>query len=288
MDRQLKENKKHGELDFPFTVYQCLIDSDFECCLHWHDEIEITLILEGETIHKINLDSFTLKEGDIVITPPKYLHSIKGIGDCKTLCFVFDINNLLVSINDKCYRNYFLPIVNGNYQIPSIISKNNTTYQEIKNSLININKLYHERNLAYELKIKSEIFNIFFLLFSKNFINKTKIENTHIIHKLKLAIEFIQNNYSENISINDIANSCFFNEFYFMKFFKKHMTITVNEYLSFYRLEKSIDYLLGTNDKITDIALNCGFNSSAYFIKIFKEKYKTTPTAYRSYYRDNK
>ena len=56
---------------------------------------------------------------------------------------------------------------------------------------------------------------------------------------------------------------------------------TTSDYIKNFRLEKSIQLLLGSDEDITTIYLNCGFNSGQAFNKAFKKKYGDTPSEYR-------
>ena len=53
------------------------------------------------------------------------------------------------------------------------------------------------------------------------------------------------------------------------------------QYLTNYRLEKSIEYLHHSSHSITDIALLCGFNSSSYFTEVFRRELRCTPSEYK-------
>ena len=71
------------------------------------------------------------------------------------------------------------------------------------------------------------------------------------------------------------------NEFYFMKFFKKYMNLTVNEYLNNYRLRRAYKLIKNTDLSITEIAFLSGYNNSRYFIVQFKKMYNITPKELR-------
>ena len=83
------------------------------------------------------------------------------------------------------------------------------------------------------------------------------------------------------ITIKNVSALCGFSESHFMKLFKELTGMSFNAYLVNYRLELSAKQLIETNQKIIDIATNCGFNNHSYFTRAFLKKYGLTPAKYR-------
>lgn len=102
-------------------------------------------------------------------------------------------------------------------------------------------------------------------------------------HKIKTALYYVQNSYAKNITVKEAATLCGFYESHFMKLFKELTGMSFTAYLVNYRLELSAKQLLETDQKIIDIAANCGFNNHSYFTRPFLKKYGITPAKYRDY-----
>ena len=92
---------------------------------------------------------------------------------------------------------------------------------------------------------------------------------------------YIYKNYTQNISLNDIAESGNICRSKCCKLFKKYLNQTPIDFLNTYRLEISKSLLINSNLNITEIALNSGFNHLSYFSKLFYQKYNFTPKEYR-------
>lgn len=81
------------------------------------------------------------------------------------------------------------------------------------------------------------------------------------------AADYIKLNYSEKISIKEIADQLYLSPNYLSELFKKHTGKTISEYLTEYRLEKACQLL---------------DHAERYFSNMFKKKYGMTPTEYRN------
>lgn len=99
--------------------------------------------------------------------------------------------------------------------------------------------------------------------------------------KLEPAIRFINENYAQNLKLEDIAQKAFLNPIYFLRLFKKCFKITPNHYLNMIRLQEACRLLMKTNLSIREIAVSTGFCNQFYFSKVFKSHFRKTPLEYR-------
>ncbi|MEL7654383.1 MAG: AraC family transcriptional regulator [Bacillota bacterium] len=99
------------------------------------------------------------------------------------------------------------------------------------------------------------------------------------------AIAYMNSHFSEKITINDLAKQAARSSGHFSKVFKSVTGMTPMDYLSMIRIQKARNLLINTMNSMTEIALECGFNTSSYFSSCFLEKYKTTPSAFRQNFK---
>ena len=283
----LKENRKHGDYIMPFSLYKGTINENFSYVpMHWHEELEIIFISSGTCDYKIDLSSFIVNKGDLLIVGSQKLHSLSLIPNknMEWVSFVFNMNMLKSLDSDGTLLKYIAPILNGNHELPIKINKDNIGYSNLLSTFENIIECYSKKELAYELELKSLLFYFFALLYKNNLI--TNHENKNILtskttDKIKSVLNYINDHYYENISISTLANLCDYSEYHFMRFFKKHMGLTCIQYINNYRLEKATHLLTSSNDSIMNISLEVGFDNLSYFNKLFKKKYNITPKEFR-------
>ena len=107
------------------------------------------------------------------------------------------------------------------------------------------------------------------------------MENKNLITK---AIQFIQKNPKENLSLQSIADNAGFSLTYFDAMFRQHTGYSPVEYARIYKLTRSALELRGTEKTILDIALDFGYASPESFTRAFKNFYSITPSEYRERY----
>ncbi len=94
-------------------------------------------------------------------------------------------------------------------------------------------------------------------------------------------VDYIDSSLEEDISIDDIAGTFYFNRHYLMKFFKKEMGVTITQYRNYQKVRNSIPDLLYTKDKILKIALTHGFHSLEYYSETFYKVVGMSPIQFR-------
>ncbi|MGN1151762.1 MAG: AraC family transcriptional regulator [Lachnospiraceae bacterium] len=277
-----KEDAKHGEALFPVQKYITRLAADYPVVTtHWHEEAELTLITRGNCLYQIDLVDHEVKEGDILFIPPLFLHSI-SLGTSEEILsetYVFHLNFLGGNSTDICATHYLAPMMNQEFSMPCLISPEHPAYASLRKILNQITSLYDEAVTGYELALKSLFLQAVFLLLQYSEKTDSHDTGTHS-DKLKNVLDYIEFHLAEPISISELAKLCYFSDYHFMRFFKKHMNMTCVEYINNLRLEKSVELFEQGNDSILDVSLSVGFRNLSYFHRAFKKKYHMTPLAF--------
>ncbi len=99
---------------------------------------------------------------------------------------------------------------------------------------------------------------------------------------LRPALEYIENNYSRQITLDGMAAICNISSSYFSKLFKRDIGENFANYINKIRIRKAKELLETSNDSITNISMDLGFEECGYFIKVFKRLEGVTPAVYRN------
>ncbi len=98
---------------------------------------------------------------------------------------------------------------------------------------------------------------------------------------IREAIAFIEQNYQNDITIEDIANWCNLNRSYLTKLFKKDKNISLQQFLIKYRMSKACEKLKMTSLSIKDIGESIGYSNQLNFSRAFKNEFGISPSNYR-------
>ena len=95
------------------------------------------------------------------------------------------------------------------------------------------------------------------------------------------AVQYIENNFYRNISLEEVSQVVHMNTAYFSTLFKKQTGKKYIDYVTDLRMEKARKLILNTDLKIVNIAEMVGYSSTKHFARIYKEKYGVTPNGER-------
>lgn len=98
---------------------------------------------------------------------------------------------------------------------------------------------------------------------------------------VKTAIKYIQDNYTLDISVADVAAFLSLDRKYFSRIFKEHLQVSPNEYIMGYRMIKACELLENTQLSINEIAQSVGYDNPFSFSRAFKKLKNLSPDAYR-------
>ncbi len=98
---------------------------------------------------------------------------------------------------------------------------------------------------------------------------------------VQAALEYIDDHFRENISLQDVADNISISKNYLCDIFKKEVGVTFINYVTNLRIEKAKDYLANTDLKMYEVSSAVGYNDYTYFAQIFKKHTGTTLSAYR-------
>ena len=156
-DGSQKELKKHGSDEFPLLVsYEKLSGYKSGSFLwHWHPEIEITLVLDGQILYKVNQCTYHMKAGDILLGNANVLHAgfMEDMKDGKYVSITFLPKIIYGSYGSILRRKYVEPFLH-NFSIPAVYIDYSQPWHEIFSEYVReIITLYEEKKEFYELDI---------------------------------------------------------------------------------------------------------------------------------------
>ncbi len=102
--------------------------------------------------------------------------------------------------------------------------------------------------------------------------------------EIERIIEYMHQNYGQKLNVKKLARTVNMSESHFTRIFKKETGMAPMEYLIGVRLDKARKLLRAGDMNITEVAINCGFNSISHFSSCFTKHLGLTPSEYQSNY----
>lgn len=284
-ESSLRESSPLVTEDFPFRT-DCTNIQEYPCQSfpwHWHEDVEILYIVKGKLCVKIPQRQFILCEGDIIFLPSNVLHSTEAVGNYDGIHkeYIFSPTFIGGNWNSVIMQKYVLPIIKSGID-HIIISPDYRDYTHLTALLDNIQNIARNEVDGFELKIHHNLEEVWMIIrniaLESTFPNSNTFYNQNRLYKM---LEYIQKNYFDDVSLDDIASSAGVSPRECNRCFKNSLGTTTMDYLLDYRINQACKMLVETDLPITTVGQNCGFSSASYFTKRFKEVTGTTPKEYR-------
>lgn len=120
----------------------------------------------------------------------------------------------------------------------------------------------------------------------RNLLQLAKINESAVqCLEIRETIDYMHANIDQKITIEGLAKIARMSKSYFIRNFKKETGQSAINYLNQIRLEQVKRLLLEDNKSMTEIAMECGFNSAAYLSSSFYKKFRMTPSDYQKLFK---
>ena len=282
-----KELKQHGNEQFPFLVsYQKLSEYESGSFMwHWHPEIEITYVRKGTMCYKVNNLVYHLKEGDIVFNNSGALHSgtMENQEDCAYISVTFDPRLIYGFFQSTINSKYVDPVIQDS-MLPAIcIDQSESWHKPFREYLLRIIDLDEKKPDFYELDITICLQSMWRLLLEHiTYEPQASRENSLEYDRIKKILSYIEENYQNKITLNDIAGHIHLCESECTRLFKRHMNTTLFAFLQEYRIERSLEFLQD-DQPVSAVADKAGFSDPNYYSKVFAKIKGCSPREYRKH-----
>lgn len=282
-----QESLQRGNTFFPVQYSLCnTSDPLYNLPIHWHLEMEIIHVLEGKYNAFINTSEMTIPTDEVcIITGGTFHGDGSKLDHCVYESIVFNLE--MIKLNNYSPNNFIDEIIQKKVT-PQVIYTNKDS--SILSTCKNLFTVMKGKKEGYDLQTIGFIFQLLGLIKTEkkyteltgSDLNKRKVHSEY----LKPVFEYINNNYTKQISLEEMADKANLSPKYFCRVFHEVMHYTPFEYLNSFRINCACDKLRKTNEKIINVAYSCGFNDFSYFIKTFKRYKNMTPFKYRNYNGD--
>lgn len=271
----------------PLTQSDCFtlfsrVKKEFTFPLHYHDELELNLIMNAKGARRIVGDHIdTIDDLELVLVGPNLYHAW-FTHQCKseeirevTIQWHKDLfddrllrrNQLsfIRSMVEKSQKGILFSRETAEQVAPRILSLNKKNGFD---SVLELMSILHDLSTSRNMRTLSD----------GSFTNEHFTYNSRRIEK---AFEYMNNNYDKPVTLGEVARLVNMTEVSFSRFLKKRTGNTFIDSLNEIRLGHASRMLIDTTHSVAEISYNCGFNNISNFNRIFKKKKACTPREFR-------
>jgi AraC-like DNA-binding protein len=276
-----------------------------EC--HWHQDLEFIVILEGKMTYHVNDQVYPLGEGDGILVNTNRLHfgaaddaafskAFNGEqksgthGECVFLCLL--LHPSLLCAHPYIESRFVNALLYDRRFDALFFSATATGWRaQVLERIRALAELARHDPDDAALEVQSRFYALWALLFANTIhrVEREKPDEKFIVNQediaIKRMISFIQKNFSEKITLNDIAKAGRVSTSTCCRVFKKVLRKSVFDYLLHFRIRRSLSLLANERMSITEAAFASGFSASSYYGEIFKRILGMSPGEYRRKFR---
>lgn len=282
-DETLRETVCHGSDEYPFKYYnEDIWLFDFHCIdWHWHSEVEFVFIEKGTAEFLVGSGRYVLTEGTGIFINSQVIHRFEASESVIIPNIVFS-PSLLSAEDSLIYRKYIQPLLDSSVEC-LIFSPEVPWQKEVLKNLLLVFDVQDTESIG-EIKTVELLLKIWETVYKNANISESipaAKATAHTQAQLQIMMQYIHKNYSEHITLADIAQTVSVSKSSALNIFNKYLRISPVSYLINYRLKRAAKLLASTDSSIYSIASNTGFENVGYFCRSFKELFGVTPSEYR-------
>lgn len=239
---------------------------------HVHRTMEIGLVLEGDGLMRVNDNSFSVHKGSLYFFNAGEPHEIIAVSPEGLKIAYQMVASSFCGEYLSCFRNL------------EILKNDLSTYlspaqaYELTSLLVAFMRSYMaDDSDTYGLRCICSICQLYGKLL-EYVPYRQMTESAYLFRNKKMArlsriTEYIDTNYSEKITLEELANRENVTKTYLSHFIHDNLNMTFQEYVSSVRFERALKLIRSTSMCLTDISVVCGFSDVKYLSKMLEKRF---------------
>ena len=277
MKKAFHETKIYSQ-NIPIQAFK---ETNFSFIAHWHLDVELIYVLNGTIQVGINSENRVISKGGFAICGSGDIHFYNSDDPESEVMIVIFRPDLIESFGSwPKFIRFVTPFIDKNQPFYKNISK--PTLKRIEKIFKLLITEYEQKQSSYDMFIKGLLYELCGIALRNIPCCSTETKrDSKVFSEIKaiqLALNYLEDNYANDISLDDLAVHVYMSPFHFSRLFRNICGTSFKTYLNTTRINKAETLLSTTDLPIVDIALDCGFNSVRTFNRVFKSIKGKTPS----------
>lgn len=245
---------------------------------HWHAEVELIQVCEGSILVGINHETRVLHQGDMAVCSSGDIHFY----DCKGYDSIIRLIIFRPELVDSAggWPRAFA------FDSPFFCGQTcSALLRSYENAFLAIKEEATKKDALAPMLVKGSLLTLCATLARTasfhTIVTKKPAAGRHRMQSMQDALSFIESNYMADIRLQDAAAAANMSIYHFSRLFMSVAGMGYKSYLSQLRVNKAEALLKNSDNTITEIALQCGFDSIRTFNRVFRAVHGSTPSRAR-------
>lgn len=300
VDDHNRELSAHGTETFPVTVNHddLWMFEGRNVPIHWHNEIEFCLPRKGTAVCQIYQESYTIPAGSAILigsNVPHSCHSLTGESVLYSSIIAapeFISGEIGGDVERKCMRPFLEGSagpcirIDGGEADGTESNGIGAEFRRLLQMLDEIDRLYTEKPLCHELRIKGLLCEILAALLPEAYRNPANKRLQSVsassaeLERLQLTLDYLHQHYDSVVSLQELADLTHLSREACCRNFRRMTGKSITEYLQEYRVTQSLPLIRSGRYSISQVAELCGFSNASRFAAAFRKRMGINPGHY--------
>lgn len=274
-----KEEISYSERLPAKIIHQTLSGAECFTPMHWHNEIEVNLMLQGQAEFTVNGDTRLLQPGDYILINSRDIH----MGQYPTQVPIGERFQELITIqwDYEFLKRYAEQSSRLRFRVPG----QEQQAENVRKYIQSIGRRFIEGGPCFEMEITADMLRLGSILLKYFVVSDDQLSEVVPsalgVSEMQKAVAYIEQHFTQDITLESISEYMNLSPNYFSKRFRQMTGVTFRDYLRHQRLKSATGDLLSTEKNIAEIAFENGFPNVKAFIEGFRKMYQITPEKYR-------
>lgn len=276
-NKKIKSTSLSANIENAFHAFRSTTAGEFSCEFHCHDNWEIYIYLDGDVTYYVEDKVYNMSLGDVIVIPPGKMHQ-SVVNNCEGKTYERIVLNLNPSYinklteNDETLKTRYKSFI---HQYNFLLNYGDDDFLFIKGLAMQIIQK------GQEDAFKLTMLNSFIYSLGSKFEHPSYNRNAHEDKLISAVIQYINQHYVEQLSLDKICDEFFVSKFYLNRRFKEYTKLTIYDYILSKRIALA-RRLIRSGVTANETAEKCGFGDYSTFYRAFISKTNQTPKEFKN------
>lgn len=272
---------KRGYLNGDFQYFHLKDKKSMEFEFHYHDFNKIIIFISGAVTYLIEGKSYKLKPWDLLFVNGNDVHRPIISPDEPYERIVIWVNQRFLEMHNNNDSNLLTCFELSSKHKINLLRLNPDSIKSIKHTLYILEDSVNSKEFGCDI-LKNSLFLQLMVYLNRLYLGTDIDKHERDIRydeRIVSILDYINENLSEDLSIENISTKFYMNKYYLMHKFKDQTGYTIHSYIQQKRLILATS-LIKKGKQITEVCIECGFGDYSSFVRAFKKTFDLSPKNY--------